>query len=166
MMISNHVSLCYSFSFCFQSFPAPRSFSIIQLFTSGGQSIRASASAAIFPMNIQDWFPLELTGLIFCSQRTLDSLLQYHNLKPSIPPFFSSFTQTVNNISISPVIPVISIILLCHLENESKRLTWRLTKNHVSVEHSEWYQAFRYYTQAIILTSTGIAGKYFSNSFL
>ena len=98
MMISNHVSLCYSFSFCFQSFPAPRSFSIIQLFTSGGQSIRASASAAIFPMNIQDWFPLELTGLIFCSQRTLDSLLQYHNLKPSILQGSAFFTVQLSHL--------------------------------------------------------------------
>ena len=33
-------------------------------FTSGGQSIEASASALVLPMNIQDWFPLGLTGLI------------------------------------------------------------------------------------------------------
>ena len=96
MMISNHVSLCCSFSFCFQSFPAPRSFSISQLFTSGGQSIRASA--AIFPMNIQDWFPLELTGLIFCSQRTLDSLLQYHSLKPSILQGSAFFTVQLSHL--------------------------------------------------------------------
>ena len=35
-----------------------------QLFASGGQSIGASASASVLPMNIQGWFPLELTGLI------------------------------------------------------------------------------------------------------
>ena len=36
-----------------------------QFFASGGQSIRASASADIHPsMNIQDWFPLGLTGLL------------------------------------------------------------------------------------------------------
>ena len=33
-------------------------------FTSGGQSIRASASETVLPMNIQCWFPLGLTGLI------------------------------------------------------------------------------------------------------
>ena len=37
-------------------------FSMIQFFTSGGQSIRVSASASVLPMNIQDWFPLGLTG--------------------------------------------------------------------------------------------------------
>ena len=35
-----------------------------QLFISGGQSIGASASASVLPMNIQGWFPLGLTGLI------------------------------------------------------------------------------------------------------
>ena len=35
-----------------------------QLFTSGGQSIGASASVSVFPMNSQGWFPLELIGLI------------------------------------------------------------------------------------------------------
>ena len=53
------------FSFCLQSFPASGSFPINQLFTSGGQSIRASASVLL--MNIQDWFPLTLTGLILQS---------------------------------------------------------------------------------------------------
>ena len=46
------------------SFPASGSFPISQLFTSGGQSIGASASASVLPMNIQGWFPLGLTGFI------------------------------------------------------------------------------------------------------
>ena len=50
---------------CLQSFPASGSFPMFwRLFTSGGQSIGASASAAVLPMNIQDWFLLGLTGLI------------------------------------------------------------------------------------------------------
>ena len=47
---------------CLQSFPASWSFPMSWLFASGGKSIEASAS--VFPMNNQDWFPLELTGLI------------------------------------------------------------------------------------------------------
>ena len=39
-------------------------FLMSQLFASGGQSIGASASASVLQMNIQDWFPLRLTGLI------------------------------------------------------------------------------------------------------
>ena len=50
------------FSSCLQSFPASGSFPMSQLFTSGGQSIGVSASASVLPVNIQDWFPLGLTG--------------------------------------------------------------------------------------------------------
>ena len=50
------------FSSCLQSFPASGSFPVSQLFASYGQSIGALAS--VLPMNIQDWFPLWLTGLI------------------------------------------------------------------------------------------------------
>ena len=50
------------FSFCLQSFLASGSFPGSQLFTSGSQSIGASAS--VLPMSIQVWFPLGLTGLI------------------------------------------------------------------------------------------------------
>ena len=56
---------------CPQSFPASRSFSVNQLFASGGQSIGASASSSILPMNIQGWFPLEFTALIFLLSREL-----------------------------------------------------------------------------------------------
>ena len=52
------------FSSCLQSFPASGSFSMSQFFTSGSQSIGASASASVLPMNFQDWSPLGLTGLI------------------------------------------------------------------------------------------------------
>ena len=50
------------FSFCLQSFPASGSLLMSQLFAIGGQNIGASAS--VLSMNIQDWFLLELTGLI------------------------------------------------------------------------------------------------------
>ena len=52
------------FSSCLQSFPASGSFPMSQFFASGGQSIGTSALASVLPMNIQDWFPLGLTGLI------------------------------------------------------------------------------------------------------
>ena len=50
------------FSSCLQSFPASGFFPMSQFFASSGQSIRVSAS--VFPMNIQDWFPLGWTGWI------------------------------------------------------------------------------------------------------
>ena len=49
--------------FCLQSFPPSGCFPINQFFASSGQNIGVSASASILPMNIQDWFPLGLTGL-------------------------------------------------------------------------------------------------------
>ena len=55
------------FSFCLQSFPASGSCpdeEKSQLFTSAGQSIGASASLSVLPVNIQSWFPLGLTSLI------------------------------------------------------------------------------------------------------
>ena len=59
------------FSSHLQSFPASGSFPMSQLFTSGGQSIRASASASVLPMNIQDRSPLGLTGLISLPSKRL-----------------------------------------------------------------------------------------------
>ena len=52
------------YSSCLQSCPASGSFPRSQLFISGGQSIGVSASASVLPMNIQDWSPWRLIGLI------------------------------------------------------------------------------------------------------
>ena len=57
------------FSSCLQSFPASGSFQMNQLFAAGGQSIGASASTSVLPMNIQDWFPLGLARWISLSPR-------------------------------------------------------------------------------------------------
>ena len=65
VMPSNHLILCHPLLHL-QSFQASGSFQMSQFFTSGGQSIRVSASASVFPMNIQDWFPLGWTRWIFC----------------------------------------------------------------------------------------------------
>ena len=59
------------FSSCPQSFPASGSYPTSWLFVSGGQSIGASASASVLPMNIQGWFPLGLTGLFSLLSRWL-----------------------------------------------------------------------------------------------
>ena len=52
------------FSSSLKFFLALGSFQMSQFFIPGGQSIGVSASASVLPMNIQDWFPLGLTGWI------------------------------------------------------------------------------------------------------
>ena len=59
---------------CLQSFPALRSFPMSQFFTSGGQSIGASASASVLPMTMQDWFLLEFICLISLLSKGLSRL--------------------------------------------------------------------------------------------
>ena len=59
------------FSSHLQSFPASGSLPVSQFFTSGGQSIGVSASTSVLWMNIQDWFPLGLTGLISLKSKGL-----------------------------------------------------------------------------------------------
>ena len=69
VMPSNHVILCHPLLLLPSIFPSTRVFPKSWLFVSGGQSIGASASASVLPMNIQGWFPLGLTGLILQSKR-------------------------------------------------------------------------------------------------
>ena len=59
------------FSSCLQSSPASGSFLMSQLFTSDGQRIRASVSASVLPLNIQDQFPLGWTGWISLQSKGL-----------------------------------------------------------------------------------------------
>ena len=62
------------FSSCLQSFPASASFQMSQFFASSGQSIGPSALASVLPMNIQDWFPLGLTGWISLQSKRLSKV--------------------------------------------------------------------------------------------
>ena len=61
-----------TFSSYLQSFPASGSFQMSCLFATGGQSTGASAS--VLPVNIQDWFPLGLTGLISLQSKELSRI--------------------------------------------------------------------------------------------
>ena len=70
-----------SFSSCLQSFPASGSFLMSHLFASGGQNIGAPASASVLLMNIQDWFPLGLSGLISLQSKGLSRVFSNTSLK-------------------------------------------------------------------------------------
>ena len=122
------------FFFCPQSFSISGSFSISQLFTSGGQSIRVAASKSVLPMNIQDWSPLGWTGCISLqSQGTLKSLLQHHSSKASIlqcSAFFifqlsHSYMTTGKTIALTRqtfVGKVMSLLLIITFLSRSKHL--------------------------------------------
>ena len=80
------------FSSCLQSFPALGSFPVSQFFTSGGQTIGVSASASVLPMNIQNWFPLELADLVSLQSKGLSRVFssttvqkhQFFTTQPSL----------------------------------------------------------------------------------
>ena len=80
VMLSNHLILCCPLLLCLQSFPASGSFPMSQLFSSGSQSIGASASASVLPINIQSRFLLDWFVLIII-QGNVKSLLQHHRSK-------------------------------------------------------------------------------------
>ena len=88
VMLSNHLILYCCFSFYLQSFPTCGSFPIPWLFTPGGQSIGASTSVSVFPVNIQSWFPLGLTKLFSLQSKRLSRVFS----SSTIPnyQFFSS----------------------------------------------------------------------------
>ena len=76
MMPSNHVILCCPLLLLPSIFLSIRVFFLLSRhFTSGGQSIGASASASVLRMNIQDWFPLGWTGWISLQSKGLSRVL-------------------------------------------------------------------------------------------
>ena len=80
------------FSFCPQSFPASGTLPMSQLFTSDDQNIGVSALASVFPTNIQNWFPLRLTGLMSLLSKVLSGVFssttvrrhQFFGILPSL----------------------------------------------------------------------------------
>ena len=76
------------FSSCPQSFPASGFFQMSQLFASGGQSIRASASISVLPMNIHDWSLLGWTGWISLQSKGLSRV--FSNTTVQKHQFFGS----------------------------------------------------------------------------
>ena len=79
------------FSSSFQSFSASGSFPMNQFLASGGQSIGASASASVLPMNIQGWFPLRWTSWISLQSKGLSRVFSNNSLKASILRRSASF---------------------------------------------------------------------------
>ena len=83
------------FSSCPQSLPASGSFPMSQLFAWGGQSIRVSASAWVFPMNTQDWSPLGWTGWISLQSKGLSRV--FSNTTVQKHQFFGAQLSSQSN---------------------------------------------------------------------
>ena len=82
---------------CLQSFPESGYFPMSQCFASGGHSIGSSASASVLSINIQDWFPLGLTGLISLQSKGLSRVFSStidQSIKSSVLSFLYSPTLT------------------------------------------------------------------------
>ena len=75
VMPSNHLIFCRSLLLLPSIFPSIRIFSNESALHISGQSSGASASAAVLPMNIQDWFPLGLNGLISLLSKGLSRVM-------------------------------------------------------------------------------------------
>ena len=86
VMPFNHLILSHPLLLCPQSFPASESFQMSQLFISGGQSIRVSASTSVLSINEHPrLISFRMNWLnLFIVQGTLKSLLQHHSSKASI----------------------------------------------------------------------------------
>ena len=100
VMTSSHLILCAPFFSCLQSFPASRSFPTSQFFASGGQSIGVSPSGSVPPMNIQDSFPLGLTGLISLQAKGLSRV--FSNTTGQKNQFFNAQLSLLSNFHIHP----------------------------------------------------------------
>ena len=116
VILSNHLILCHSFSSCPQFFPTSGYFPMSQFFQSGGLNIEVSASASVLSMNIQDWFPLGLTGLISLLPKGLSRVFssttvpkyQFFNAQPlSGPDLTFAHDPTIPLLDIYPQVTVI-----------------------------------------------------------
>ena len=97
VMLSNNLILCHPLLLLPSIFQTSESFLMSQLFASGSQSILASASASVLQLNIQDWFPLEWTGLISLQSKGLSRVFstpQFKGISSSVLSFLYGTTLT------------------------------------------------------------------------
>ena len=104
------------FFFCLQSFPTSGSFPVSRLFTLVGQSIGASPSASVLPINIQDWFPLGWTGWISLLSKRLSRV--FSNTTVQKHQFFGTQLSSQSN---------------SHITNCTTRVQFQKWQNDLSV---------------------------------
>ena len=99
VLLSDHLVLCSALFLLPSIFPASGPFPMSRLFASGDQSIGASVSTSVLPVNIQGWYSLGLTGFIsFQSKGLIKSFLQHHILKALILVFSLLYDPTLTSL--------------------------------------------------------------------
>ena len=116
-MLSNHLIFCHPLLLLSSIFPSIRVFSNESALPISGQSIGASASASILPMNIQGWFPPGLTCFISLPSKGLSrtfssNTIRKHQFFDTQPSLWSSSHILLPNISVVGCTPV-TIMRLC-----------------------------------------------------
>ena len=96
--LSSHLILCWPLLLLPSVFPSIKVFLMSQLFALGGQSIGASASASVLPMNIQHWIPLGWLGLISlqftgCLKVLSNTIIQNHQSFGAQPSLWYNFQK-------------------------------------------------------------------------
>ena len=119
VILSNHLILCYPFSTFPQSFLTSGSFPMSLFFSSSDQSIGASASGSVFPMNIQCWFSLGLTGLISLQSKGLSRVFSNTTILNSLVlsllygPILTSLHDYRKNQSVRSLLFISFIMSIC-----------------------------------------------------
>ena len=107
VMPSNHLIFCFSLILLCSVFPSIRVFSMSHFFASGGQSIGASASASVLPMNTQDSSPLGWTGWISLQSKGLSRV------------FSNTTVQSINSLAFSFLYSPTLTFIQDHWKNHS-----------------------------------------------
>ena len=102
VMLSNHFILCHPLLLWPSIFPVSGTFSMRWLITSGGQNIGASTPTSVLPINVQSWFCLGLTDLLFMQSKRLSRVPCILDYQASTKYFLTQSTMSILLIIVSP----------------------------------------------------------------
>jgi len=165
VMPSSHLICCHP-RLLPSVFPSIRVFPMGQFFASGGQSIGASASASVLPMNIQGWFPLRLTGLISLQPKGLFCKINKWISKATYTSICCLDLHMHVRINLRPNQPLVTLNLRFTFESNAFFCPQHLICVTVSPTHSfiQKYLLRTYYMSGNVCVCWGFLGE--QNSLL
>ena len=170
VMPSNQLILCHPFLLLPSLFPSIRVFSNGEVFISGGQSVGASASASVLPMNSQDWFPLGLTGLISLQCKGLSGVFsnttiqkhQFFGAQPSLRSNFHIHTWQLEKPQLWTYEPLLVNLAFCSIMNTGNKpqeyeqclsMTWLpVNTKHIFLSYYSYFS--HYFKIAMVIESS------------